>query len=91
MMLGPDKNGKFKPVSVKGIQINRVFEEVAPIGTSCTLNIKSLSKKDSVLQFRKGMHLISGQNQSAINGLIGREIEAEIVVLHHATSVQVGY
>jgi GTPase len=37
------------------------------------------------------MHLIVPTSPTSLQNIIGRELEAEIVVLHHATSVQVGF
>lgn len=45
-MLGPDKNGQFKTIMVKGIQENRVDILSAVKGSTVTLAIKSVNKKD---------------------------------------------
>ena len=102
-MLGPDKNGQFKPVLVRGIQENRVDTLFAKKGQSVTLNVKSLNKKDQtvkVVSFKKGMILVGlnqkmalqlakkGNPTSALEQFCIREFEAEVVILHHATTIQ---
>lgn len=46
LYLGPDKNGQFKAVVVKGLHENRVEIEHAKKGSTICVNIKSLNKKD---------------------------------------------
>lgn len=61
LMLGPDKNGQFKTIMVKGIQENRVDILHAGKGATVTLAIKSVNKKDQNVKqssFKKGMVLL---------------------------------
>jgi elongation factor 1-alpha len=60
-LMGPDKNGNFKPVTVKSIEENRVGVDSAQKGTSICVAIKNTNKKDLVTKhsgMRKGMSLI---------------------------------
>lgn len=69
LMLGPDKNGHFKPVIARSIQENRVDVQVISKGASTTIAIKNANKKDPPLKtssLKKGMHLV-GLNKNALN------------------------
>ncbi len=60
-MMGPDKNGAFKTIVVKGIQENRVDIESASKGQTVTILVKSQNKQQTVKPTRglkKGMTLI---------------------------------
>lgn len=89
MMIGPDKNGSFKPVLVKGIHENMVDVDSASKGQTICVAIKSVNKKDLVLKtksFRKGMSLISvnknynvtKKGTNPIEQLCVREFDAEV-------------
>ena len=45
-MMGPDKNGNFKPVTVRSIEENRVGVTTATKGASVCLAVKNSNKKD---------------------------------------------
>jgi len=45
-MMGPDKNGNFKTVTVKGIHENRVDISQASKGASICIAVKTANKKD---------------------------------------------
>jgi GTPase len=89
-------------VIVKGIHENRVDIPVAIKGASICLNIKSANKKDTTIKvssFKKGMLLVGvtskcvaatakkGGPSTALENLCVREFEAEVVILHHATTI----
>jgi GTPase len=44
MMFGPDRNGNFKEVAIKGIHENRVSIEEAQTNASVCFNIKTVGK-----------------------------------------------
>ena len=44
MMFGPDRNGNFKPVVVKGIHENRVEIDAASEMSSVCVHIKTIGK-----------------------------------------------
>lgn len=89
LMLGPDKTNGFKPVVVKSIHVNRVPTEETYAGQIASLSIRPLNKKDTITleDFRKGMVLV---DQSLKTDPIW-EFEAEILILHHATTIREGY
>ncbi len=86
LMLGPDSKGEFKPVTVKSIHYKRTaFDEIAS-GNSCCFHIKS---KDNIKQcdLRKGMVLLDKES----NYKPVYEFEAEVIILHHATTIKPKY
>ena len=110
LMMGPDKNGTFKGVIVKGIQENRVDVAECKKGQTVTLLIKSVVKNQALKfarnSFKKGVTLL-GVNMAkanqmkkggaqvnpsqALEQLCVREFEAEVVILHHATTIKQNY
>lgn len=102
LMIGPDKNGNFKPVTIKTIHENRVFIDQAGKGQTITLSIKNANKKDQVLKtknFKKGMSLIginkayqtTKKGANPLDSLCIREFEAEVQIFHHSTTIKDNY
>jgi GTPase len=110
LMMGPDKNGTFKGVIVKGIQENRVDIPVAKRNMTVTLLIKSVVKSQTLKfarnSFKKGVTLLGVNMAKAVQLKKGgaqanpsqvleqlciREFEAEVVILHHATTIKQNY
>ena len=89
LLLGPDKANQFKPVMVKTIHVNRCQADEAYAGQFACLAIRPTNKKDSLGRddFRKGMVLMD----PSLKPEPIWEFEAEVLVLHHATTIQVGY
>ncbi len=89
LMLGPDRNNTFRPVMVKSIHVNRVAIDQAVPGEIACLCIRPISKKDtlSMDEFRKGMVMIDPNLKLELIW----EFEAEILILHHATTIREGY
>ena len=89
MLCGPDKNKKFRSVIVKSIHTNRNNVEEAIAGTYACCAIKSTNKKEELSKedFRKGMCLID----PVLEPVPSWEFDAEVVVLHHNTTVKQGY
>ena len=89
LMLGPDRNNTFRPVTIKSIHVNRVATDQTTPGEIACLSIRPVSKKDSLTMddFRKGMVMI---DQSLKLDLIW-EFEAEVLILHHSTTIREGY
>ncbi|OMJ74566.1 hypothetical protein SteCoe_26465 [Stentor coeruleus] len=87
--LGPDSTGNFKPVQVKGIHHKRVPIDKATSGMSVSLNIKAIAKKDVLKKssYKKGMVLI---DKDLCPETVW-EFEAEVVILHHATTIRQNY
>lgn len=62
MIFGPDRNGNFKPVIIKGIHENRVSIQEAGEMTSVCVHIKTVGKNAEPIknnQIRKGSCLIN--------------------------------
>ena len=87
LLLGPDSNGEFKNVIIKGIHFKRTPVDEISCGNSCCFNIKSNKftlKRD---MFRKGMVLV----EKEITGNVVWEFEGEVAILHHATMIKEKY
>lgn len=89
VLLGPDKSNSFKPVVVKSIHVNRVPAEEAIAGEFACLAIKPSNKKEILSrdEFRKGMVIID----ASVKPESIWEFDAEVLILHHATTVQPNY
>ena len=89
LLCGPDKNKKFRAVTVKSLHVNRVPVEEASAGTYTCCGIKSNNKKEELTRddFRKGMCLLD----PSIAPQPSWEFDAEVVVLHHSTQIRNGY
>tara|TARA_B100001559_G_scaffold320863_1_gene334606 strand:- start:2906 stop:4078 length:1173 start_codon:yes stop_codon:yes gene_type:complete len=82
--LGPFKGGEFRPVRVKSIFTEDEDSgaiEAGQYGT-CALHCRGLRRK----HIMKGMVLTTDPTVAAV-----KEITARIFVLHHATTIKVGY
>jgi GTPase len=86
LMLGPDAKGDFKQVAVKSIHYKRTPCDEIASGNSCCFQIKS---KDNIKQsdLRKGMVLLD--KESSYKPVY--EFEAEVIILHHATTIKPKY
>jgi len=89
LTLGPDKEGKFKKIVVRTIHHKRVAVDKAIAGQSACFNIKIQGKKDQLRKkdFRKGMVLVDDK----LNPKSAWEFDAEVVILHHATTIKTHY
>ena len=89
LLLGPDKANIFRPVLVKTIHVNRVQADETHAGQYACLAIRPVTKKDTLTRadFRKGMMLVD----PVLKPDPIWEFEAEIVILHHATTIKEGY
>jgi len=82
--LGPFKRGDFRPVRVKSIFTEDTDSGVIEAGQygTCALHCKGLRRK----HISKGMVLTTDPEIAAV-----QEITARIFILHHATTIKVGY
>lgn len=89
LQLGPMKDGTFQLVAVRSIHHKRMQVSNAIAGQAVCFNIKAIKTKDVLTKdsFRKGMVLVA----KSINPKISWEFEADVVILHHATTVQANY
>lgn len=89
LLLGPDKAGQFKPVLVRTIHYKRVAADAVESGQAASFSLRSLVKKDTLKKqsFRKGMVLLD----SSLSPVATRAFKAEVIILHHATTIRLGY
>jgi len=89
LLLGPDKASQFRPVLVKTLQFKRVNVDSVESGQHCSLALRSLVKKETLKKnhFRKGMVLADAE----LSPKPTWEFKAEVVILHHATTIRENY
>ena len=90
MLIGPFADGSFIPVQVRSIQSRRAPMESAGPGLSCAVSLRSLQRKRPLKKpfLRRGMVLIARSHDPP---KACRVFEAEIVVLHHPTTIKKNY
>lgn len=92
--LGPDATGKYKQLIIRGIHIRRMPKPEAKAGDHCSFSLRLVDQKavgDGKLRkanFRKGMVLLNSITRYPV---AFREFEAEIVILHHSTTIKKRY
>ena len=98
MMFGPDRQGNFKEVIVKGIHENRVGIQEAQTDSSVCFNIKTTGKHEEIKRnhIRKGSCLINPLTQTVAgvnpyHQQCIRHFDANIKILHGATTISEGY
>ncbi|KAJ0411229.1 hypothetical protein ATCC90586_003868 [Pythium insidiosum] len=91
LLLGPDYNGQFHKVIVRSMESMYVQMKEAVPGQTVAVSIRSVNKKHVLSRqtFRKGMLLLSPQVNVA--DYVSQVFEARVVILHHQTTVSVGY
>mmetsp|Transcript_6771 Transcript_6771/g.25306 ORF Transcript_6771/g.25306 Transcript_6771/m.25306 type:complete len:542 (-) Transcript_6771:163-1788(-) len=82
LKLGPDGNGVFRDVTVKGIHCKRVAVEEAVAGEQATFALK----KERRSNIRKGQVMVAKELAKCC-----WEFEASVHVLYHSTTIKVGY
>eukprot|EP00927_Polykrikos_kofoidii_P012310 TRINITY_DN15304_c0_g1_i1.p1 TRINITY_DN15304_c0_g1~~TRINITY_DN15304_c0_g1_i1.p1 ORF type:complete len:552 (+),score=106.82 TRINITY_DN15304_c0_g1_i1:74-1657(+) len=89
LLLGPNKTSQFTPVLVRTVHYKRCLADAAESGQACSFALRSLDKKNQLKKasFRKGMVLVDPILQPQTTW----EFKAETVILHHATTIRVGY
>ncbi|XP_077590090.1 GTP-binding protein 1 isoform X1 [Stigmatopora nigra] len=83
MLLGPDPLGSFIPIAVKSIHRKRMPVKEVRGGQTASFALKKI-KRSSI---RKGMVMVSPR----LNPQATWEFEAEILVLHHPTTISPRY
>jgi GTPase len=86
LKIGPDLKGDFRQIVVKSIHFKRMPCDEMTSGNSCCIQIKS---KDNIKQqdLRKGMVILDKDT----NSKCVYEFDAEVVILHHATTIKQKY
>ena len=90
MLVGPDRNGQFRAVAIRSIHHRRVPSECVTAGATAALALKTVGVKAAPFKkqnLRKGMVLL----HTSQGGSSFWSFEAEVVVMHHATTIKVGY
>jgi GTPase len=89
MLLGPTGVGEFIPVVVRSIEVNYVPFQVAQPGVSAAFAIRPRGKPFAGKRswVRKGLHLVDPR----LAPVAVWRFEAEVLILHHSTTVAVGY
>ncbi|XP_028841961.1 GTP-binding protein 1 isoform X2 [Denticeps clupeoides] len=83
LLLGPDPLGSFNPIAVKSIHRKRMPVKEVRGGQTASFALKKI-KRSSI---RKGMVMVSPR----LNPQASWEFEAEILVLHHPTTISPRY
>lgn len=83
LLLGPDLIGHFRPVTIKGIHRKRMPVKECRGGQAASFSLKKIKRSE----LRKGMVIVSDK----VNPLPSWEFEAEILILHHPTTISVNY
>lgn len=87
--LGPDSTGGFKQVVVRSIHILRANADKAIAGQSVCFGIKAKNAKEQLKRnyIKKGIVLVDKPSCSETSW----EFDAEVVILHHATTIKEKY
>lgn len=94
LLIGPDKTGFYRPVSLRSIHRQCVPSESVFQGQHATLAIKPSGRGKEVLkrnQFRKGMVVVHERELALLRSNTVYEFEALVKVLHHSTTISPGY
>ncbi|ODM93113.1 GTP-binding protein 1 [Orchesella cincta] len=83
LLLGPDLLGHFQPIAIKSIHRKRMPVKQVRSGQTASFSLKKIKRS----QIRKGMVLVS----PSLNPTACWEFEAEILVLHHPTTISARY
>uniref|UniRef100_A0A3B1KDJ8 GTP-binding protein 1 n=1 Tax=Astyanax mexicanus TaxID=7994 RepID=A0A3B1KDJ8_ASTMX len=83
LLLGPDPLGVFLPITVKSIHRKRMPVKEVRGGQTASFALKKIKRS----AIRKGMVMVSPQ----LNPQASWEFEAEILVLHHPTTISPRY
>jgi GTPase len=86
VQIGPDMKGDFRLVTVKSIHYKRAPVEDIDSGNSCCFHIKAKDPLKSS-DIKKGMVILD----KTWNAKACWEFEAEVVILHHATTIKPKY
>lgn len=82
LTLGPDGNGQWKRIGIKGIHCKRNQVKTAYAGQHASLALK----KEKRSNIRKGMVLLADEHPKAV-----WEFTAEVLVLYHSTTISTNY
>jgi len=83
MLLGPDLLGKFELVQIKSIHRKRMLVSNVKAGQTAAFALKKVKRSN----IRKGMVMV----HSKVNPKAVWEFKAEVLVLHHPTTISIKY
>ena len=83
LLLGPDPLGNFQPAQIRSIQRKRMPVAECNGGQTASFALKKVKRN----QVRKGMVMVD----AALNPRATWDFEADILILHHPTTIQLGY
>lgn len=89
LLMGPGSAGdNWTPVTVRSIHFKRVNCSRVEAGQSCALSIRAVKRKDTLKRnaIRRGMVLVD----PSVNPRATRIFEAEVLILHHPTTIRLG-
>ncbi|KDO27574.1 hypothetical protein SPRG_06842 [Saprolegnia parasitica CBS 223.65] len=91
LKMGPDHNGHFIKVVVRSIESMYVPLKEVRAGQTTAMAVRCVNKKIVLNRatFRKGMVLVSANWD--MSPYISRRFEAQTIILHHQTTITVGY
>ena len=90
LQLGPDKTGNFRPVVIRSMHCKRVPADSVTTGGTASLALRPTGKNKDALRkgsIRKGTVLL----HAALDPVAHWEFDADVIVMHHATTIKVGY
>ena len=97
LMFGPDRNGNFKPIAVKGIHENRCDIKVAEENTAPSINVKIKGDYPEIKRnhIRAGSCLINPikkvKGKNPYHNVCIKHFDADVRILHHHSTIQEGY
>ncbi len=83
LLLGPDLIGQFRSCVIKGIHRKRMPVKECRGGQTASFSLKKVKRSE----LRKGMVIVSEK----VNPAPSWEFEAEILILHHPTTISINY
>ena len=89
LLLGPHSDGSFKPVYVRTLHCKRMAVDMVGAGDSCAASLRALGRRDHITRssIRRGMLLIDPE----LNPTATTTFDAEVHILHHPTTIKLGY
>lgn len=90
LLVGPfGGSGEFRRVQVRTIHCKRSPVEFCPAGNSCAISLRPIKWKQELrrIDIRRGMVMVD----PSLNPRAVRRFEAEVLVLHHPTTIKYGY
>ena len=93
LLLGPFSDGTYRRVLAKTLHAKRTPVAEVPAGNSCAVAVRAVHRKDAVRRddVRRGMVMVEPAADGAEPPRAVRRFEAEIVVLHHPTTIRHSY